>query len=186
MEPSTSPSDRWSTFGASVRRVRPRLRAKKRSRHLVAVTGFEQLEVDIEGGTLRKAHERLSDRSLGHRQGLCRRSRVGSARETRTAAPHGGDRWRGRARGFNGCRGDLANRHRTATALHGRSVQLVVPLADLALATSGDYRNFFRARRGADFSHHRPPYRAADRPQPGVGLGDPRELHDRRRIGHRA
>ena len=69
--------------------------------------------------------------------------------------------------------------------LVGRSVQFVVPLADLSLATSGDYRNFFERDGAAYLPYHRSTHRSADLPQSRIGIGDPRELHDRRRAGHR-
>ena len=120
-------------------------------RRLVAVTGFEQIEVDLDGGTLRKARadcridlsaiakgfaaDRLSEELA--RQGLpFHMVEVGG--EVRARGLNGsGEPWRiGIERPTDG----------------GRSVHTVVNLTDMSLATSGDYRNYFE-RDGIRISH---------------------------------
>ena len=120
-------------------------------RELVAVTGFEQLEVDIEGGKLRKAWADCRiDLSAIAKGFAADRVSEGLAQQE---LPHhmvevGGEV---RARGFNGS-GQVWRIGIERPTVVGRSVQLVVPLADLSLATSGDYRNFVE-RDGVRISH---------------------------------
>jgi len=118
---------------------------------LVAVTGFEQLEVDFEGGKLRKARAdcRIDlsaiAKGFGADQVSAMLARQGLPRHM---VEVGGEV---RARGFNGSERVWRIGIERPTAA-GRSVQLVVPLADLSLATSGDYRNFVE-RDGVRISH---------------------------------
>jgi thiamine biosynthesis lipoprotein len=118
---------------------------------LVAVTGFEQLEVDIDGGTLRKAHEGCQIDLSAIAKGFAV-DRVSAALVRQGLPNHmveiGGEVY---ARGFNGA-GEIWRIGIERPRIEGRSVQLVVPLADRALATSGDYRNFF-VRDGVRMSH---------------------------------
>jgi thiamine biosynthesis lipoprotein len=120
-------------------------------RALVAVTGFEQLVVDVEGGTLRKAQADCRiDLSAIAKGFAADRVSEGLAQQ---GLPHhmvevGGEV---RARGLNGS-GKVWRIGIERPTTQGRSVQLVVPLADLSLATSGDYRNFFE-RDGVRISH---------------------------------
>jgi thiamine biosynthesis lipoprotein len=120
-------------------------------RDLVAVTGFEQLEVDVEGGTLRKARQdcRIDLSAIAKGFGADRVSEALTRRGLRNHMVEvGGEVC---ARGFNmGGRPWRIGIERPD--IQGRSVQLVVPLADLSLATSGDYRNFFE-RDGVRISH---------------------------------
>lgn len=118
---------------------------------LVAVTGFEQIEVDVEAGTLRKALAdcRIDLSAIAKGFGA---DQV-SAALTRQGMPYhmvevGGEV---RARGFNGS-GQVWRIGIERPTSAGRSVQVVVPLADLSLATSGDYRNFVE-RDGVRISH---------------------------------
>ena len=120
-------------------------------RELMAVTGFEQLEVDVEGGTLRKARAEcridLSAIAKGFAADQVSELLAGQG------LPHhmvevGGEV---RARGFNGS-GQVWRIGIERPTAQGRSVQLAVPLADLSLATSGDYRNFIE-RDGVRISH---------------------------------
>lgn len=119
--------------------------------NLVAVTGFEQLEVDVEGGTLRKARAdcRIDLSAIAKGFGA---DQVSVALERQGLPNHmvevGGEV---RARGLNGS--DQVWRIGIERPIFaGRSVQFVVPLADLSLATSGDYRNFVE-RDGVRISH---------------------------------
>ena len=115
------------------------------------MTGFEQLEVDVEGGTLRKARAdcRIDLSAIAKGFGADRVSE-GLARQ---GLPHhmvevGGEV---RARGLNGSEQVWRIGIERPTSA-GWSVQFVVPLADLSLATSGDYRNFVE-RDGVRISH---------------------------------
>jgi len=124
---------------------------EERLQELVVVTGFEQLEVDVEGGTLRKARadSRIDLSAIAKGFGA---DQV-SAELTRQGLPHhmvevGGEV---RARGFNGSEQVWRIGIERPTSA-GRSVQIVVPLADRSLATSGDYRNFVE-RDGVRISH---------------------------------
>jgi thiamine biosynthesis lipoprotein len=120
-------------------------------RKLVAVTGFEQLEIDLERATLRKARDDCRIDLSAIAKGFAA-DRVSEAFARRQLPNHmvevGGEV---RARGTNGS--GLAWRigiERPTS--QGRSVHLVVPLTDLSLATSGDYRNYFE-RDGVRISH---------------------------------
>jgi thiamine biosynthesis lipoprotein len=124
---------------------------EEKLRELLATTGFEQLKVDVEGGTLQKARAdcRIDLSAIATGFAVDRVSE-GLAQQ---GLPHhmvevGGEV---RARGFNGS-GQVWRIGIEQPTVVGRSVQLVVPLADLSLATSGDYRNFFE-RDGVRISH---------------------------------
>ena len=120
-------------------------------RDLVEMTGFEQLEVDFEGGTLRKAREdcRIDLSAIAKGYATDRVSEMLARQDLpRHMVEVGGEV---RARGFNGS-GRVWRIGIERPISMGRSVQLVVPLADLSLATSGDYRNFFE-RDGVRISH---------------------------------
>jgi thiamine biosynthesis lipoprotein len=118
---------------------------------LLAATGFDQLEVDIEGGTLRKAQEGCRIDLSAIAKGFAV-DRVSAALVRQGLPNHmveiGGEVY---ARGFNGA-GEIWRIGVERPVVSGRSVQLVVPLADLALATSGDYRNYY-VRDGVRISH---------------------------------
>ena len=120
-------------------------------RQLVAVTGFEQLEIDSGGATLRKAREDCRIDLSAIAKGFSA-DRVSDALARQGLTNHlvevGGEV---RARGFNGS-GEVWRIGIERPTVGGRSVHLVVPLADLSLATSGDYRNFFE-RDGVRISH---------------------------------
>jgi thiamine biosynthesis lipoprotein len=120
-------------------------------RELVAVTGFEQLEVDVSGGTLRKAREDCRIDLSAIAKGFAA-DRVSEALAQQGLPSHmvevGGEV---RARGFNGD-GQVWRIGVERPTAAGRSVHLVVPLAELSMATSGDYRNFYE-RDGVRISH---------------------------------
>jgi thiamine biosynthesis lipoprotein len=125
--------------------------SEARLQELVAVTGFEQLEVDVEAGTLRKARtdcridlsaiakgfaaDRMSETLL--REGLYHHM-----------VEVGGEV---RARGLNGS-GEVWRIGIEKPTAAGRSVYTAVSLADLSMATSGDYRNYVE-RDGIRISH---------------------------------
>jgi thiamine biosynthesis lipoprotein len=118
---------------------------------LVAMTGYEQIGIDAEEGTLRKAREDCRIDLSAIAKGFAA-DRVSEALAREGLPSHmvevGGEV---RARGFNGADEVWRIGIERPTAA-GRSVHLVVPLADLSLATSGDYRNFFE-RDGVRISH---------------------------------
>jgi thiamine biosynthesis lipoprotein len=120
-------------------------------RELVAITGYEQLEVDVESGTLRKAREDCRIDLSAIAKGFAA-DRV-SEMLVREGLPNhmvevGGEV---RARGLNGS-GRTWRIGVEKPTPEGRSVHLVVPLDNLSLATSGDYRNFIE-RDGIRISH---------------------------------
>jgi len=139
--------DIWG-FGPSGATATP---SEDEIRQLVAVTGFEQLEIDLEGGTLRKARTDCRIDLSAIAKGFAA-DRISAALARQNLAHHmvevGGEV---RARGLNGA-GDIWRIGVERPTTGGRSVHVVVPLADLALATSGDYRNFFE-RDGVRISH---------------------------------
>jgi len=139
--------DIWG-FGPSGATATP---SEDEIRQLVAVTGFEQLEIDLEGGTLRKARTDCRIDLSAIAKGFAA-DRISAALARQNLAHHmvevGGEV---RARGLNGA-GDVWRIGVERPTTGGRSVHVVVPLADLALATSGDYRNFFE-RDGVRISH---------------------------------
>jgi thiamine biosynthesis lipoprotein len=118
---------------------------------LVAVTGYEQLELDVQGGTLRKAREDCRIDLSAIAKGFAA-DRLSEALAREGMPSHmvevGGEV---RARGFNGD-GQVWRIGVERPTVAGRSVHLVVPLADLSMATSGDYRNFYE-RDGVRISH---------------------------------
>lgn len=120
-------------------------------RNLVAVTGFEQLEIDGDRATLRKAREDCRIDLSAIAKGYAA-DRVSDALARRQLPNHmvevGGEV---RARGTNGS-GQVWKIGIERPIVDGRSVHLVVPLKDLSLATSGDYRNFYE-RDGVRISH---------------------------------
>lgn len=124
---------------------------EKTLRELVAATGFEQLEVDAGSGTLRKARADCRIDLSAIAKGYAT-DRVSAALALQELPHHmvevGGEV---RARGFNGS-GQVWRIGIERPTTMGRAVQLVVPLTDLSLATSGDYRNFFE-RDGVRVSH---------------------------------
>jgi thiamine biosynthesis lipoprotein len=124
---------------------------EKTLRELVAVTGYEQLEVDVEGGTLRKAREDCRIDLSAIAKGFAA-DRVSEMLARQGLPDHmvevGGEV---RARGSNGS-GHAWRIGIERPSAQGRLVHLVVPLADMSLATSGDYRNFFE-RDGVRISH---------------------------------
>jgi thiamine biosynthesis lipoprotein len=124
---------------------------EKTLRDLVAVTGFEQIEVDIEGLTLRKTRAdcRIDLSAIAKGYATDRVSGVLTRHGlSRHMVEVGGEV---RASGLNGS-GQVWRIGVERPSIAGRSVQMVVPLADLALATSGDYRNYF-VRDGVRVSH---------------------------------
>jgi len=120
-------------------------------RELVATTGFEQLEVDVEGGTLRKARADCRIDLSAIAKGYAA-DRVSAVLAQKGLPSHmvevGGEVC---ARGINGS-GQVWRIGIERPTAAGRSVQFVVPLADHSLATSGDYRNFVE-RDGVRISH---------------------------------
>jgi thiamine biosynthesis lipoprotein len=120
-------------------------------RELVAITGYEQLEVDVKNGTLRKARSGCRIDLSAIAKGFAA-DRV-SEMLAREGLPNhmvevGGEVL---ARGRNGS-GQVWRIGVEKPTPMGRAVHLVVPLADLSLATSGDYRNFYE-RDGVRISH---------------------------------
>ena len=118
---------------------------------LVAVTGYEQIEFDTEGQTLRKAREDCRIDLSAIAKGFAV-DRVSEALTREGLPSHmveiGGDV---RAHGLN-ADGEPWRIGVERPTPAGRSVHLVVPLADLSMATSGDYRNFYE-RDGVRISH---------------------------------
>jgi thiamine biosynthesis lipoprotein len=125
--------------------------SEERLQALVAVTGFEQLEVDVEAGTLRKARADCRIDLSAIAKGFAADGMSDAL--LREGLPHhmvevGGEV---RARGLNGS-GEVWRIGIEKPTAAGRSVHIAVSLADLALATSGDYRNY-RERDGVRISH---------------------------------
>lgn len=120
-------------------------------RELVAITGYEQLEVDVKNGTLRKARDDCRIDLSAIAKGFAA-DRVSAMLEREGLPNHmvevGGEV---RARGLNSL-GQTWRIGIEKPTPEGRAVHLVVPLANLSLATSGDYRNFFE-RDGVRISH---------------------------------
>ena len=120
-------------------------------RRLVATTGYEQLEVDVENGTLRKARGDCRIDLSAIAKGFAV-DRISTMLEGEGLPNHmvevGGEV---RAKGLNGS-GQVWRVGVEKPTADGRAVHLVVPLADLSLATSGDYRNFYE-RNGVRISH---------------------------------
>jgi thiamine biosynthesis lipoprotein len=120
-------------------------------RDLVAITGHEQLEVDVENGTLRKARSDCRIDLSAIAKGFAA-DRVSEMLVRERLPNHmvevGGEV---RARGVNGS-GQTWRIGVEKPTPEGRAVHLVVPLANLSLATSGDYRNFYE-RDGVRISH---------------------------------
>ena len=139
--------DIWG-FGPSGATATP---SEKELRKLVAVTGFEQLEIDNDGGTLRKARDDCRIDLSAIAKGFAA-DRMSAALAWQNLPHHmvevGGEV---RARGLNGA-GEVWRIGIERPTGAGRSVHAVVSLADLSLATSGDYRNFFE-RDGVRISH---------------------------------
>lgn len=125
--------------------------SEDRLQELVAVTGFEQLEVDVEAGTLRKARSdcRIDLSAIAKGFAADRMSEV-LVREGLLdhMVEVGGEVM---ARGRNGS-GKVWRIGIEKPTPVGRSLHMVVTLADLALATSGDYRNYVE-REGVRVSH---------------------------------
>ncbi len=120
-------------------------------RDLVAITGYEQLEVDAENGTLRKARDdcRIDLSAIAKGFSADRVSEMLVREELPNHMVEVGGEVR--ARGLNGS-GQTWRIGVEKPTPEGRAVQLVVSLADLSLATSGDYRNFYE-RNGVRISH---------------------------------
>jgi thiamine biosynthesis lipoprotein len=139
--------DIWG-FGPSGPTETPDERTLQR---LVALTGFEQLEVDVDGGTLRKARAdcRIDLSAIAKGYAADRVSEM-LAREglQNHMVEVGGEVL---CRGVNGG-GEAWRIGIEKPGAGNRSVHLVVPLVDLSLATSGDYRNYFD-RDGHRYSH---------------------------------
>jgi thiamine biosynthesis lipoprotein len=118
---------------------------------LVAITGYEQLEVDTEGGTLRKARVDCRIDLSAIAKGYAA-DRVSATLVQQGLPDHmveiGGEVC---ARGRNG-NGEAWKIGIERPSAGGRAVHLAVNLADLSLATSGDYRNYYE-RDGVRISH---------------------------------
>jgi thiamine biosynthesis lipoprotein len=118
---------------------------------LVAVTGYEQLEIDAAAGTLRKARTDCRIDLSAIAKGFAA-DRVSAALARQGLPNHmvevGGEV---RASGFNGA-GEVWRIGIERPTEEGRTVQVVVSLADMSLATSGDYRNYYE-RDGVRMSH---------------------------------
>lgn len=125
--------------------------SEERLQELVAVTGFEQLEIDVEAGTLRKARADCRIDLSAIAKGFAA-DRMSDALAREGLFHHmvevGGEV---RARGLNGS-GEVWRIGIEKPTAAGRSLHMVVSLADLALATSGDYRNYLE-RDGVRISH---------------------------------
>ncbi len=118
---------------------------------LVAVTGFEQIEVDPETRILRKARSdcRIDLSAIAKGYAV---DRVAEA-----LAERGFPRYMVEVGGEVRAHGRKANGEVWRIGIErpdpaGRTVHLALPLADLSLATSGDYRNFV-IRDGVRISH---------------------------------
>jgi thiamine biosynthesis lipoprotein len=120
-------------------------------RELLAITGFELIEVDVEHATLRKTLDGCRIDLSAIAKGFAV-DRVSAMLAGKGLPNHmveiGGEV---RCRGVNGT-GQVWRIGIERPAVEGRSVHLAVPLKDLSLATSGDYRNFV-ARDGVRISH---------------------------------
>ena len=118
---------------------------------LVAVTGFEQLEVDVEGLMLRKARNDCRIDLSAIAKGFAVDS-VAAALDREGYLHYmveiGGEV---RTRGRNGA-GDAWRIGIERPDAEERLVHTAIPLSELSLATSGDYRNFV-VRDGIRFSH---------------------------------
>jgi thiamine biosynthesis lipoprotein len=125
--------------------------SEERLQELVAVTGFEQLEVDVEGGFLRKARSDCRIDLSAIAKGFAA-DRMSDALVREGLLHHmvevGGEV---RARGVNGS-GEVWRIGIERPTAVGRSVHMAVSLADLSMATSGDYRNYVE-REGMRISH---------------------------------
>ena len=139
--------DAWG-FGPSGATDTP---GDERLRELVAITGFELIEVDAEHTTLRKTRREcridLSAIAKGFAVDRVSAMLVGEGLPDHMVEIGG----EVRCRGANG-EGQVWRIGIERPTVEGRSVHLAVPLADLSLATSGDYRNFVE-RDGVRISH---------------------------------
>lgn len=118
---------------------------------LLAITGYEQILVDADNGTLTKTHESCRIDLSAIAKGFAV-DRVATA-FARSGIPNfmveiGGEV---NARGRNGA-GRVWQIGIERPDADGRAVHVAVPLSDLSLATSGDYRNFV-VRDGVRLSH---------------------------------
>ena len=129
--------DAWG-FGPEPTAGRP---SENRLAELMAATGWEKLEVDSEHGLLHKTRADLRCDLSAIAKGYAV-DRVASSLDTAGFEDYmieiGGEV---RTRGRNAAR-RLWRIGIERPDENGREVQLAVPLADAAMATSGDYRNF--------------------------------------------
>ena len=118
---------------------------------LVAVTGFEQIEVNPETGILRKARAdcRIDLSAIAKGFAVDRVAEALGERGFGRYMVEVGGEVRARGRKANGEVWRIGIERPDSA---GRAVHLALPLADLSLATSGDYRNFF-IRDGIRISH---------------------------------
>lgn len=139
--------DLWG-FGPSGETEVP---SEEELQQLVAVTGYEQLEVDVEALTLRKARSDCRIDLSAIAKGFAA-DRTSAALVQEGFLNHmvevGGEV---RARGVNGA-GEVWKIGIERPTAAGRSLHTAVSLADMSLATSGDYRNYIE-RDGVRISH---------------------------------
>lgn len=120
-------------------------------RALVAVTGFEQIEVNPETRVLRKARSdcRIDLSAIAKGFAVDRVAESLDERGYKRYMVEVGGEVRAHGRKANGEVWRIGIERPDST---GRSLHLALPLADLSLATSGDYRNFV-IRDGVRVSH---------------------------------
>jgi thiamine biosynthesis lipoprotein len=139
--------DIWG-FGPSGAREAP---DEQTIEELVALTGYEQISVDVEARVLRKARSDCRIDLSAIAKGFAA-DEVAEFLEAEGfdhfMVEVGGEV---RCRGRNGV-GEVWRIGIERPDYRGRAVQLAIPLSNLALATSGDYRNFV-IRDGRRFSH---------------------------------
>ena len=118
---------------------------------LVALTGYEQLSVDVENRVLRKARSdcRIDLSAIAKGFAVDEVAALLEAEGLVDYMVEVGGEVRCHGRNGSGTEWRIGIERPDAD---GRAVQLAIPLANLALATSGDYRNFV-IRNGRRISH---------------------------------
>jgi thiamine biosynthesis lipoprotein len=139
--------DAWG-FGPSHVTKKP---SDETVRALRAATGFERLEVDEDGGTLRKerADIRIDLSAIAKGFGVDEVAEALDGEAFRDYMVEVGGEVRARGKNLGGTSWRIGIERPDES---GRAVHLAIPLADLALATSGDYRNFV-SQDGVRISH---------------------------------
>jgi len=130
--------DAWG-FGPETTAGRP---SENRLAELMTATGWKKLGIDSEHGLLHKMHEDLrcdlSAIAKGYAVDRVASSLEGAGLQDYMVEIGGEVRTRGRNAARRVWRIGVERPDES-----GREVQVAVPLADAAMATSGDYRNFF-------------------------------------------